>query len=306
MQDYKEHVKDLLSEFYEKIELRYMKKADTYGEPTGYYDYDMFLGGLHKSELTVLAGRHSMGKTSFAVNIMNNLILKSGIPVMYVSYEMDRNILVSRFLIAEAEIEAKKVYNACMTEKNWQQLAITMNKFAQAADDGLINIKSGCTLDYKTLFDDIREFVMYNQDAVIIVDYFQLIKPEREEDKISQMSSMAAAFKRLAIELDVPIILISEVNKKCESRTNKRPILGDLFECDALAQHADNVIFIYRDDYYQNKDNDDYDSDNSVTTMPREAEIIIAKQKNGATGHFKLLFLPTIFKFKNPIKTDTF
>lgn len=299
-----ENVKEIMLEFVEKLEVRYNSNAENFGNLTGIYDYDMLLGGLHKSELTILAGRHSMGKTSFAVGLMNNLVLKRNTPVLFFSYEMNREVIANRIVLMEAEVENTRVYNGQLTPKDWEKVCNTINKLAEKAEKGILNIHSSCTLNYISLFDEIRQFASQHEDGVVIIDYFQLIKLEGKEDRITELSCMAAAFKRLAVELNIPIVLLSQVSKKCEDRTDKRPMLSDLAECDALAQHADNVIFIYRNDYYFKNEDESY-SENPKFNKG-ECEVIIAKQKNGPTGKFKMLFQPGICKFKTPIKTEAF
>ena len=164
-----------------------------------------------------------------------------------------------------------------------------------------MQIISGCTLTWQELFDEIRYFSSNNPNGVVIVDYFQLIKLIGNEDRIVELSILAGSIKRLAIELDIPIVLLSQVTKKLREQQNKHPNLEDLAECDALAQHADNVVFIYRDSYYEpSKDLED------DSTRKNTAEIIIAKQKNGPTGTINLLYQDNICKFKNVIKVDAF
>lgn len=295
-------IKNMIFDLWDTIEKRFQSRNYTYGVPTDFYEYDMFLGGLHKSELTVIAGRHSMGKTSFAINLMNNLALKSQIPALYISYEMNKIILTTRIISSYAEVEIKRINTANLTKGDFEKLTQAIQDIAQSGKDDNFNIISSCTYNFDELADEVRNFVELHPDGVVIIDYFQLIKLNKEEDKYQQMSVNAAALKRLAIELDIPLVLLSEVNKKCEERPDKRPLLSDLFECDALAQHADNVIFIYRDEYYW-KTVDDEENNFDVKGI---AEIIVAKQKNGSPGLFKLLFQPNICKFKNPIKSDTF
>ena len=295
-----ENAKNLLLAFCEKVEERYGNKAYCWGIPTGFFDLDSILGGLHASELTVIAGRHSMGKTAFAINLMNNIITQQR-AVLYVSYEMNNLFIASRMLSSYAEVDNKKLNSGCLLVKDWEKFAKSLDKLAKYADEELIHILSGCTLDWKELFEEIRFFAKNNPNGVVIVDYFQLIRLTGDMDRIVELSILAGAFKRLAIELEIPIVLVSEVVKKLRDSRNKRPRLEDLAECDALAQHADNIIFLYRENYYQN---DDEDFEPACVQQKGATEIIVAKQKNGPTGVAKLLFLPEICKFKNPIKSE--
>ena len=293
------NAKDMIYSFYEKVEQNYNEKAFCNGMSTGFYDLDAITGGLHPSELTVIAGRHSMGKTALAINLTNNLALENK-PILYISYEMGQYFLASRLLSSYAEVDSTRIHHGCMQAKDWEKLAVAISELSGFVDKELLNVISGCNLNWNELFDEIRFFAKNHSDGIVIIDYFQLIKLMGESDRIVELSILAGAFKRLAIELDIPIILLSQVVKKTRDLCDKRPALEDLAECDALAQHADNVIFIYRNDYYQ-KEDDDFDP---KLNIKGEAEIIIAKQKNGPIGTIKLLFQPNITKFKNPVKSD--
>lgn len=303
MSETKDEKYNLILALYEKLEERYENKATTYGFQTGFYEFDTLTGGLHNSELTVIAGRHSMGKSAFAVNVLNNLTLKVKVPTLFVSYEMNKYTLATRMFAAEAEIESYRINTGNLKSKDWEKCATLMTEFNDRINENILKVIPSCILNYKELFDEIRFFARENNECVVIIDYFQLIKLLEKEDRITELSYLAAAFKRLAIELDIPIILLSQVSKKCEERTDKRPRLSDLSECDALAQHADNIIFLYRDNYYRDRTEED---EILSASNKGEAEMIIAKQKNGAIGTVKLLFCPSIWKFKNPIKADMF
>lgn len=286
------NAKEMILSFYEKIEQNYNQKSFCDGISTGFSDLDLITGGLHSSELTVIGGRPSMGKTALALNIMSNLISQS-IPVLYVSYEMSHNFLASRLLSSYTEIDNKKLQHGYMNAKDWEKLAIAMDKFSNFADKELLHILPSCNLNWKELFDEIKFFANNNSNGIVIIDYFQLIKLVGDIDRIVELSILAGAFKRLATSLDIPIVLLSQVVKKSRDLKEKRPCLEDLAECDALAQHADNVILIYREDYYQNEDDIELKS-----IIKGESEIIVAKQKNGPVGTIKLLFQANISKFK--------
>ncbi len=291
--------KDMIYTFYVNVEQNYHEKACCYGTPTGFHDLDALTGGLHPSELTVIAGRQSMGKTAFAINMTNNLVSQNT-PVLYISYEMSQYFLASRLLSSYAEVDSHRLYNGRMQAKDWEKLAIAMSEITKAIDNGMFGVLPRCNLNWKELFDEIRFFANNHPECVVIIDYFQLIKLTGESDRIVELSILAGAFKRLATELNISIVLLSQVVKKPRDLSEKRPSLEDLAECDALAQHADNVIFIYRDDYYQNVDSEI----ELKSTIKGGAEIIIAKQKNGPVGTIKLLFQNNITKFKNSIRTD--
>ena len=286
----------LFIDYINKIEKKQIKN-EPWGYKTGFDSYDYILNGLHNSELTVIAGRHSMGKTVFVLNLAIQLA-KQSIPVMYVTYDLSKEGICERILSSCCEIDNEKIKKGGLNnEKDWNKIAEAINEISQLLNNKYLYIIPNCTLYYKDLFDEIREFKKNHQNGVIILDYFQLVKLYKPEDtRIIELASLAAAFKHLTMEIELPVIIVSQVNKKCEERTDKKPILSDLAECDALAQHCDNLIFLYREEYYK-PENTDYKN---------RATFTVAKQKNGKRGEFELLYIPQIYKFKNPIKNVLF
>lgn len=285
----------IFGDFFDKVEeVNYTGKS--WGYQTGFNNYDDLTKGLHKSELTVVAGRHSMGKSSFVLNIATNLV-KQEIPVLYVSYDLDKTGLALRIISAISEVIGDNIKAQLMDANKWEKVSNAMSTVVKWQEHKLLELIPNCYLYYKDLFDLIKNFKEEHQEGVVIIDYFQLVKLYKSEDtRIIELSSLAAMFKHLASEIEMPIILVSQVNKKCEERNDKRPLLSDLAECDALAQHCDNLVFIYRDEYY-----DDENPENK-----NKAELIVAKQKNGPRGKIELLYQAPIFKFKNPIKSNIF
>ena len=282
-------------EFMNKLEDVYNKK-ESWGYSTGFYEYDNITKGLSDSELTVIAARHSMGKSTFVLNLALNLA-QQDIPVLFISYDLDKTAISQRLLSSIAEVDAQRMKEGTFSPKDWEKISEAISILDNLNKKQTLNIISGCYLYYKDMFDLIRKFKEDHNKGVVIVDYFQQIKLYKQEDtRIIELSSLASAFKHLAMEIDMPIILVSQVSKKCEDRSDKRPILSDLAECDALAQHCDNLAFIYRDEYY---DNDNPENKN-------KSEFIFAKQKNGPRGNFELLYQAPIFKFKNPVQIDAF
>lgn len=294
------NIADGVLKAYEKIEYQYSNRDILPGISSGFYDLDNMMLGFHKSELTILAARHSMGKTAFALNIAQN-ITQAGIPVLFVSYEMNEETITRRMLVSSAEVETQRIRTGNMTRKNWETLASSMEKICDKTGKNL-QLLASCNLTFKFLADEIRFFAENNPDGIVIIDYFQLIKLEEKSERIIELSSLACDIKRLAVELDIPIILLSQISRKCEERRDRRPQVMDLSECDALAQHCDNLIFLHREEYWER--DDDYET--STKTNHGKTEVIIAKQKNGPIGTIELLFQPNIVKFKNPIKADIF
>lgn len=284
----------IFGDYIEKVQDKQCKN-EVWGYKTGFESYDSITNGLHDSELTVIAARHSMGKTTFVLNLALKLA-QQAVPVLYVSYDLAREAICERLVSSCAEVESEKIKKGFLIDgKNCNRFADALSKIEELVNNKILNLILDCTLYYKDLFEKIREFKNEHKNGVIIVDYFQLVKLYRPEDtRIIELSSLAAAFKHLTMEIGLPVILVSQVSKKCEDRQDKKPILSDLAECDALAQHSDNLIFLYRNEYYNPED---IDSKN-------RAQFIVAKQKNGCRNEFELLYLPQIYKFKNPIKTQ--
>jgi replicative DNA helicase len=294
-------IKDLVYESYAKIEERYNNKDKLTGAPTAFYDLDAMMNGLQKSDLIILAARPAMGKTSFALNIAQNVALKANIPVAIFSLEMSKEQLVQRLLCSEAEVDTQRLKTGNMQAKDWEKLAVAMDAFSQAPI--YIDDTAGCTIT--DLRAKCRRLAMAEKNlGLIVIDYLQLIEGSGREDRMQQISSISRGLKILAKELNVPILSLSQLSRAVEGRTDKRPMLSDLRESGSIEQDADIVMFIYRDEYYKNADSDEDEAEKA--TNKGEAEIIIAKHRNGPVGTVKLLFQSNITKFKNPIKTDVF
>ena len=301
--EFKTATAKLFLKVYDKMDDCYNKSL-SWGYKTGFYELDELTKGLHKSELTVIAARHSMGKTSFVSNLAVNLA-KENTPVLYISYDLDQESIATRLISTISEVESSKIKDIRNNVQQYEKVANAMLELSKLADSGMLQIEANCYLYYKDLFDLIRKFKEEQGNGVVIVDYFQLVKLYKQEDsRIIELSSLAAAFKHLAMEIEMPIVLVSQVNKKCEDRREKRPLLSDLAECDALAQHSDNLIFIYREDYYRQNWDEDYDEYAEIVNAKGTAEITIAKQKNGPRGKFELIYQGNIYKFKNKIQNN--
>ncbi len=293
------HVKDLVLKSYEKIEYRYKHKDELIGVDTGFYDLNAMTSGLQKSDLIILAARPSMGKTAFALNIAQNVALRAKKAVAIFSLEMSKDQLMQRMLCSEAELDTQRLRTGNMQPKDWDKLAVAMNAFAEAPI--YIDDTAGCNLT--DLRAKCRRLAMSEKElGLIVIDYLQLMEGSGKEDRMQQISTISRGLKTLARELNVPIIALSQLSRAVESRTDKRPMLSDLRESGAIEQDADIVMFIYRDEYYKNKSEDEEEVQKAANKG--EAEIIIAKQRNGPVGTVKLLFQGSNTKFKNPIKTD--
>ena len=242
-----------------------------------------------------------MGKTSFALNIAQNVALKANVPVAIFSLEMSKEQLVQRLLCSEAEVDTQRLKTGNMQAKDWEKLAVAMDAFSQAPI--YIDDTAGCTIT--DLRAKCRRLAMAEKNlGLIVIDYLQLIEGSGREDRLQQISGISRGLKILAKELNVPIISLSQLSRAVEGRQDKRPQLSDLRDSGSIEQDADIVMFIYRDEYYKNANEDEEMAEKAANKG--EAEIIIAKHRNGPVGTVKLLFQSNITKFKNPIKTDVF
>ena len=253
-------------------------------QPTGFYDLDEILnGGLAPGNLILLAGRPSMGKTAFAVNVAQNLIEK-GKSALIFSLEMGKDELIQRMLAANSGVPASKIATAKLSEEQYSKIALsigTMSLWPLYIDDSpnpsVMEMRSKC-----------RKMAAQNPLGVVIVDYLQLMGGGDPTNRVQEITAITRHLKCLARELQVPIILLSQLNRNLESRNDKRPKMSDFRESGSIEQDADVAIMLYRDEYY-----------NPDTPDRGIAEVIIAKHRNGSTGTVKLLFDAEFTKFKN-------
>ncbi len=284
-----EPLTDLLMGTVEQIEFRFNNRGTYTGVASGYYELDSLTAGFQKSDLIILAARPSMGKTALALNIAQNVAIHSKIPTAIFSLEMSKIQLTQRIICAEAEIDAQRVRTGEMKPQDWEKITSITNSLHVAP----LFIDDTAGLSVSEIRAKCRRLKMKQPDlGLIIVDYLQLIEDRSSNDRIQQISSISRGLKSLAREIDVPIIALSQLSRKVEERSDKRPMLSDLRESGAIEQDADIVMFIYREEYYD-KENPDFKN---------KAQVIVAKQRNGPTGNFELLFQGSTTKFKNRTK----
>ncbi|MCQ2739133.1 MAG: replicative DNA helicase [bacterium] len=295
-------IRDIVFDTYSKLEERAKNKGQLTGVSSGFYDLDnTYTNGLQKSDLIILAARPAMGKTSFALNIAQNVALRANVPVAIFSLEMSKDQLTTRLLGAEAEVDAQRIKTGDLTTKDWEKMASAMDKFSQSK----IYIDDTAGITITDIRAKCRRLAMSEKDlGLIVIDYLQLIEGTGREDRLQQISGISRGLKILAKDLNVPIIALSQLSRAVEGRNDKRPQLSDLRDSGSIEQDADIVMFIYRDDYYKSAADEEEMAEKAMNKG--EAEIIIAKNRNGPTGSVKLLFQNNITKFKNPIRTDTF
>ncbi len=280
-------IEELLGESIDKIEELFKSKETVTGVPTGFTRLDQLTTGLQGGELVIVAGRPSMGKTSFSMNIVENAIMKKGVPVAIFSMEMPGNQIATRMLSSLSRINSNKLRTGQLSESDWPRLVSTMNMLKDKAI--YVDDNAGLSpLEVRTRSRRLSAKIDGGL-GLIVIDYLQLMSGSGDADnRTAEISNITRSLKALAKELDLPIIVLSQLNRSLEQRPNKRPIMSDLRESGAIEQDADLILFVYRDDFY-NKDSE----------FKGSAEIIIGKQRNGPTDTVRLTFLGEYTRFEN-------
>ncbi len=280
-------IKQVVLNALERIEKASKNKGTVTGIPTGFIDLDYKLSGLQPSDLVLIAARPSMGKTAFVLNIAQYIAFKKDKSVAIFSLEMSKEQLVNRLFSLESQVDAQALRTGNMKDSDWEKLiegAGIIGKSRLIIDDtpgiSISELRSKC-----------RKYKLEHGLDVIIIDYLQLMTGgvgRSQESRQQEVSEISRSLKGLARELIVPVVTLSQLSRAVESRPDKRPMLSDLRESGAIEQDADVVMFIYRDEYY-NKDSE----------FKKQAEIIIAKQRNGPVGTVNLAWLGEYTKFAN-------
>ena len=260
-------------------------KSTTSGILTGFYDLDLITQGFQNSDLIIIAGRPSMGKTAFSLAIMLNVIKTINLPVLFFSLEMSKEQLIYRLLSQEAEINSRKLRSGSLSNQDWEQLLKCIKNFS----DLPLFIDDTPNLTIQEIRVKIRNIIFkHSKIGLIIIDYLQLMQNSnsKTENRVQELSQITRLLKNLAREFNVPIIALSQLSRNVEARVSKKPVLSDLRESGSIEQDADLVLMIYRDSYYN-------ESDNNIT------EIIVAKHRNGPIGTVSLNFDSEFTKFSN-------
>lgn len=285
-------IKEIIKDSFRTIEELYEKKELVTGVPTGFEKVDDITSGLQKSDLIIIAGRPSMGKTAFALNIAQHVAIERGTSVALFSLEMAKEQLAIRMLSSEAKVDSQRLRKGFLGETDWPKLTTAAGRLSEAA----IFIDDTPAITVLEMKAKARRLKAETGLGLIMLDYLQLMRGSRFSDSREQeISEISRSLKALAKELNVPVVAISQLNRKVEDRTNKRPQLADLRESGAIEQDADVIAFIYRDEVYNRSE------DNPEKGM---AEIIIGKQRNGPVGTVKLAFLEKYTSFENLATTD--
>lgn len=280
-------LKDLVIRSFELIENR--QGSHVTGLSTGYYELDDLTCGLQTGEMIIVAGRPSMGKTSLALNITEHLGLIDKIPIAIFSLEMGRQQLAERFLCSISEIDSQKVRRGLLSDEHYKKLADACAELSEAP----IFIDDTSTLTPLELRAKARRLKSRHDIQCIMVDYLQLMHlgPGRIESRQQEITTISRYLKALARELNIPVIVLSQLNRSPEGREGHKPRMSDLRESGSIEQDADVIMLLHREDYYH-RGQDDYEPNNT-------AELIIAKQRNGPTGNIKLTFREKITRFEN-------
>jgi replicative DNA helicase len=266
------HVKDLMKTSFETVESLYDRKENITGVASGFSDLDGLTAGFQRSDLVIIAGRPSMGKTSFALNVAMNAAIEDGIPTAVFSLEMSKEQIALRILCSKARVNLKSLRTGFLTQEDWGRLTQAVGSIS----DSPLYVDDTPAINTLEIRAKARRLKKERDLGLVIVDYLQLMRAAtRSDSREKEISEISRSLKALAKELGVPVIALSQLNRKVEERPNKRPQLADLRESGAIEQDADVILFIYRDEVY-NKSEDN--------PKKGEAEIIVGKQRNGPIG----------------------
>jgi len=279
-------LRDVLVESFDKIEKLYNNKGAFSGIPTGFYDFDRITSGLHGSELIILAARPAMGKSAFAINIATNVAVKAKVPVAIFNLEMAKEQVANRILSSEAMVDSNKIRTGQLEDDDWTKLATTLGMLSEAP----IYIDDTAGISIMEIRAKCRKLKLEKNVGLVVIDYLQLVQPTGRKNgtREQEISEISRSLKILAKELDIPVIALAQLSRSVEKREDKRPMLSDLRESGSIEQDADIVMFIHRDDYY-----------NDESERKNIAEIILAKHRAGSTGSVDLAWFPNFTKFEN-------
>ncbi|HLA85372.1 MAG TPA: replicative DNA helicase [Thermoguttaceae bacterium] len=286
------NINDVLMETFDLIDHR-MEHGGASGIPTGFVDVDALTGGLHDSELIILAARPSMGKTAFATNIAEYVAIKEQVPVLFVSLEMARHELAQRLLASQGKIDGLKFRSGTMSKDDREKLVEASAKLSTAP----LFIDDSPSRSMSQIAACARRLKRRNGLGLLVIDYLQLVQPEDPRDpRQEQVAKIARRLKGLARELKVPLVCVAQLNRQVEAgtgRESRRPRLSHLRESGAIEQDADVVMFVHREEYYHSRE------EALEKDLVGKGEIMVAKQRNGPTGDVKLTWLHKFTRFEN-------
>lgn len=285
-------IREIVKQSFTTIEKLFKKKEAVTGVPSGFKELDRMTAGFQPSDLIIIAGRPSMGKTAFCLDVAEYAAIGNKIPVAIFSLEMSKEQLVIRMLCSQANVEGTRLRTGYLNESDWPKLTIAAGNLSDAP----IYIDDTAALSALELRAKARRLKSEHGLGMVIVDYLQLMKGRaRVESRQQEISEISRSLKALAKELNIPVIAVSQLSRKTEERTGNKPQLSDLRESGAIEQDADLILFIYRDEVYNRSE----DNPNRG-----KAEVIIGKQRNGPIGKIDLAFLDKFTTFKDLYKGD--
>ncbi|HVF52078.1 MAG TPA: replicative DNA helicase [Actinomycetota bacterium] len=276
-------IRDLLIDNMDELEMLYERGEGLTGVGSGFVDLDNMTNGFQADNLVIIAARPSMGKSSLLNDFALQASMKHGTPVVIFSLEMSRHEVVKRFLASEARVDSQRMSKGSLQEQDWTRLSAAVGRLAEAP----IFIDDSANITLMEMRAKARRLKSKHGLGMVIIDYLQLMQsPRKSENRQQEVSEISRSLKILARELKVPVLCASQLNRGVEYRADKRPFLGDLRESGSIEQDADVVMFIYRDEVY-----------NHESEAKGEAELIIAKHRNGPTGTVRLAFMNQYTKF---------
>ena len=286
-------IRDIVKQSFKTLERLYEKKELVTGVPSGFKELDQMTAGFQPSDLIIVAGRPSMGKTAFCLNVAQYAAIEKRTPVAVFSLEMSKEQLVIRLLCSEAHVEGTRLRTGFLSEGDWPRLTIAAGNLSEAP----IFIDDTAALSILELRAKARRLKADQGLGMVIIDYLQLMRGRaRVESRQQEISEISRSLKAVAKELNIPVIAVSQLSRRTEERTGMRPQLSDLRESGAIEQDADLILFLYRDEVYNRAE----DNPNRG-----KAEMIIGKQRNGPTGKIDLAFLSKFTTFKDLYKGES-
>ena len=286
-------IKPLLAMAIDRIEMLFHREGHITGASTGFTDFDELTSGLQASDLIIVAGRPSMGKTSFAMNLAEHVAIKEQVPVAVFSMEMPGEQLAMRMISSLGRIDQHRVRTGKLEDDEWPRMTSAINILAETK----LFIDDTPAMNPTEVRARCRRLARENDGklGLVVLDYLQLMQSPGADNRVGEISEISRSLKALAKELNVPVIALSQLNRSLEQRPNKRPVMSDLRESGAIEQDADIIVFIYRDEVY-----------NKETQDKGTAEIIIAKQRNGPIGTVRMTFLGQYTRFENFISDSPY
>ena len=286
-------IKDVLVGTFAELERLYNQKGYITGVETGFTDLDYKTSGFHKSDLIIIAARPAMGKSAFAINIATHAAVSKNVPVVIFNLEMSKEQVANRILCSEAMVDGNKIRTGKIDDNEWIKLANASGRLAEAP----IYIDDTPGISVTEIRAKCRKLKLEKDIGLVVIDYLQLVQGSGKRvigSREQEISEISRSLKILAKELDIPVIALSQLSRGAEKRDDKRPMLSDLRESGAIEQDADIVMFLYRDDYY-----------NQDSEKKNIAEVILAKHRGGSTGTVELLWMGNYTKFTNMEKYRT-